>query len=202
MPPYRTTDDELLRALRERATALVDPDDPNPEPYPLASPDEIADAESQLGFHLPPLLRRVYEIANGGLGPGVQGLLPIGEGDDTLVTVYRSNVDSTYVPKPGETGFDQYPWPKVLLPICDWGCAIWSCLDCRSDDGPIVTSSNGLAFANTGHTLRSWLSAWFAGADLFEEMFEPRPSRTAINPFTKEPVVLRSQGKPRGARWP
>jgi hypothetical protein len=128
--------------------------------------------------------------------------MPIGEGDDTLVSVYRSNVDSTYVPEPGEAGFEQYPWPKLLLPICDWGCAMWSCLDCRSDDGPIVTASNGLAFANTGHTLRSWLSAWLSGADLFEEMFEPGPNRTVINPFTRQPLELKGQGKPRGRPWP
>jgi hypothetical protein len=122
--------------------------------------------------------------------------------DETLVTVYRSRVDSTYVPQPGEPGFGQLPWPKLLLPICDWGCAIWSCLDCRSDDGVIVTAAGGEPFATTGHTLRSWLSAWLEGADLFEEMFEPGPNRTAINPFTKKPVTLKSQGKPRGARWP
>jgi hypothetical protein len=202
MSPYPVTDDELLLALRERTATLVDPEDPSRKRCPFATPDDIADAESQLGFRLPPLLPRVYEIANGGIGPGVHGLLSIGEGDDTLVTVYRSIVDSTCVPKPGEPGFDQYPWPKLLLPICDWGCAIWSCLDCRSDGGAIVTASNGEPFANTGHMLRSWLSAWLAGADLFEEMFEPGPNRTGINPFTKQTVVLKSQGKPRGARWP
>ena len=199
MSPYRTSDNELLRALRERAIPHVDADDPNPDPYSFASPDEIADAESQLGFHLPPLLRRVYEIANGGLGPGVEGLLPIGEGDDTLVTVYRIRVRATHVPKPGEPGFEQGPWPKLLLPICDWGCAIWSCLDCRSDDGVIVTASGGEPFASTGHTLRSWLSAWLAGADLFDEMFEPQ---MGINPFTRKPMVLKGTGKPRGMPWP
>jgi hypothetical protein len=195
-------DDELLRALRERATALVDAEGPNAKPYLCASPDEIADAESRLGFRLPPPLRRVYEIGNGGLGPGLHGLLPIGEGDDTLAIVYRGMIDSTYVPQPGEPGFDQYPWPKGLLPICDGGCAIWSCLDCRGDDGVIVTASNGEPFATTGRTLRSWLSAWLEGVDLFEEMFEPGPSRIALNPFTKERVTLRGQGKPRGMRWP
>ena len=194
MSSHRMTDDELLEALRERANALG-------EAHRPASPEQIADAQSQLGFRLPPLLGRVYSIANGGLGPGF-GLLPIGDGDDALVAVYRRDVDSTYVPEPGDLGFDQFPWPKRLLPICDWGCAIWSCLDCRSDDGAIVTASNREPFADTGHTLRSWLSAWLVGTDLFEEMFEPGLTRTAINPFTKELVLRKSQGKPRGGRWP
>jgi hypothetical protein len=165
------------------------------------SPSELALAESQLGFPLPPLLRQIYAVANSAIGPG-HGLLRIGEGKDALVSVYRSFVESSYAPKPGEPGFDQYPWPERLLPICDWGCAIWSCLDCRTDDGPIVTASNGDAFANTGHTLASWLSAWLAGTNLFEEMFEPGKTRTGINPFTKQALIFRGRGKPRGTRWP
>ncbi len=195
---YRTTDDELLRVLRERVSVLRQP----AEPAPFAHPDDIARTESQLGFNLPPLLRSVYEIANGGVGPGLHGLYPIGDGEDTLATVYRSFVDSTHAPTPGEPGIDQYPWPERLLPICDWGCAIWSCLDCRSTDGPIVTASNGEPFASSGHTLRSWLSAWLAGNDLLEEMFEPGATRKGINPFTKQPLVIKGQGKPKGARWP
>jgi hypothetical protein len=200
MNPYRTSDDELLRALRERLDSLVDPEHPEVEPRPGATPDQLAQTESELGFHLPPLLRRMYAMANGGIGPG-DGLLPIGEGEDTLAGLYRSFVESTYVPQPGEPGFDQYPWPEQLLPICDWGCAIWSCLDCRSDEGPIVTASNGEPFVSTGYTLRSWLGAWLAGVDLDEEMFEPGPTRTGINPFTKQPIVFKGQGRPSGTRW-
>jgi len=37
---------------------------------------------------------------------------------------------------------------------------------------------------------------------LFEEMFEPRPSRVGINSFTKQPIVIKGQGKPRGVAWP
>jgi hypothetical protein len=201
MPPYRKTDDDLLRALGEHVRIGLDQDDDATAPGSGASPEQLALTESRLGFHLPPLLRSVYEIANGGIGPGLQGLYPVGAGEKTLASLYRSFVDSDYRPEPGEPDFDQYPWPERLLPICDWGCAIWSCLDCRSADGPIVTSSNGEPFANTGHTLRSWLAAWLADVDLFEEMFEPDPVRTGINPFTKQPITFKAQGKPKGARW-
>jgi hypothetical protein len=198
MTLYPTTKDDLLRALQQRANGLRGPDE---APHPGATPDELAHAESELGFRLPPLLRHVYAVANGEIGPS-DGLLPIGEGDDTLVAVYRSFVDSPDAPQPGEPGFEQYPWPEKLLPICDWGCATWSCLDCRSDDGPIVTASNGEAFVSTGRTLASWLEAWLAGLDLGDEMFEPGPTRTGINPFTKQPFVFTGKGKPRGTRWP
>jgi hypothetical protein len=203
MNPYRTTEDDLLHALRERATSRSE--GPDREPLPPASLDAIALAESKLGFSLPPLLRRIYGVANGGIGPGY-GLYPIGDGDETLVPVYRrfigDGLPNRRDAELGQQDYDLGPWPERLLPLCDWGCAIWSCLDCRSDDGPIVTSSNEEPLVSTGHTLRTWLSAWLAGVALFEEMFEPGPVRAGINPFTREPMVLKGQGKPRGTRWP
>jgi hypothetical protein len=186
--------------VRERVS-VPRPTNTSAGPFPPALPEEIALAESQLGFHLPSLLRRVYEIANGGFGPGY-GLYPIGAGEDMLVPTYRSFVEVPCAPKPGEPGFDQYPWPERLLPICDWGCATWSCLDCRSDDGTIITSSNGEPFASTGFTLRAWLSSWMEGVDLFEEMFEPAPTRRGVNPFTRQPIEIKGRGKPRGTKWP
>jgi hypothetical protein len=205
MSPYRTTEDELLRALRERVESMLDPDAPHREPYPFASPDDIAAAESELGFPLPPLLRDVYGVANGGIGPG-HGLYPIGEGEGTLVAMYRHFVAEGLITRrdaePGQSDHETGLWPERLLPFCDWGCAIWSCLDCRSNDGPIVTSSNGRPLVSTGHTLRSWLSQWLSGTDLFEEMFEPGPVHNSINPFTKEPIVMKGTGKPKGTRWP
>jgi hypothetical protein len=93
-------------------------------------------------------------------------------------------------------------WPAQLLPVCDWGCANWSCLDCRSDDGPIVTLAGAQGFTNTGRTLRSWLIAWLDGVDFSAEMFEPGPTRKGVNPFTKQPIEIRSRGRARGTPWP
>jgi hypothetical protein len=175
MGPYR--DDELLRSIRKRVATLLADDGSGTKPNPPASPEEIALTESELGFRLPRLLQAVYGIANGWFGPS-HGLLPMGEGEGTLSGTYLAFTAPMDVPEPGEPGFDQCPWPERLLPILDWGCAIWSCLDCRSEDGLVVTASNGEPFASTEHTLRSWLSAWLGGTDLFEEMFEPGPAHT------------------------
>jgi hypothetical protein len=192
---HRTTpDDDLVRALLDRLPGNEVDGGP-------VSPEDIASAEAQLGFRLPPLLRRIYQDINGGIGPGYR-LYPLVDGQETLVTMYRTFVDWPDVPESGEPGHEQEPWPERLLPIVDWGCAMWSCLDCRTDSGPIVTSCENLPFANTGHTLNSWLTAWLEGVDLMEEMFEPGPSRPGINPFTKKPIVIKGRGKPRGTRWP
>jgi hypothetical protein len=196
-PSPMADDDALLEELRLQAK--VAPRRPTgaygkPKGFPPADPGEIAATETDLRFRLPPLLRRIYaEVADGGLGPGY-GLLPVRRGrkepgqDESLVEV-RDKLAAD--PR----------WPPLLLPLCDWGCAIWSCLDCRSDDGPIVTVAAEEPFANAGHDLRSWLRAWLAGSDLWSEMFEPGATLVGVNPFTKKPVEMRGQGKPRGRPW-
>ncbi len=30
-----------------------------------------------------------------------------------------------------------YEVPLKMLPICNWGCGIYSCLDCRTTDAPV-----------------------------------------------------------------
>ena len=122
MSPYRTTpDDDLIRALRNRLPA-------NEVDGGSVPAEDIASAEAQLGFRLPPLLRRIYESIDGGIGPGY-GLYPLVDGKDTLVAMYLEFANSKYVPEPGEPGYEPGAWPERLLPIVDWGCAMWSCLD-------------------------------------------------------------------------
>ena len=176
-------DDALLVELRRRASNA----------RRVASAAEIASAESELGLRLPPFLRRVYaEVADGGFGPD-HGLLRLRRG---RATDEERGIVETYAMFTEEPG-----WPRMLLPICDWGCAIWSCLDCRSDDGSVVTSSNDDPLVDTGHDLRSWLRAWLEGRDLWKEMFEPGIPAIGVNPFTRKPMALDRRGKPKGRPW-
>jgi hypothetical protein len=166
-----------------------------PEVYPPASPEHVRLAEAQLGFQLPVLLSRAYqEVADGGFGPGY-GLFPV------EIERRGPTHGETIVEVRNKLAIDPR-WQMHLLPLCDWGCAIWSCLDCKAEDGPIVTLDGEQPLANTGHTLRSWLLAWLAGRDLWAEMFEPAPRRMGINPFTRQPIELPGLGRPRGKPWP
>ena len=157
-----------------------------------ASEGDVACAEARLGMKLTPLLRRIFtEVADGGFGPGyglfsAGGPSPAGR-PETLVHVYEKlSSDSE--------------WPEFLLPINDWGCANWSCLDCRDDEGPIVMLAGDLGLFEMPYTLRSWLEAWINGVDLWNEMYEPGPAMIGTNPFTKKPMQIAGSGKPRGIK--
>src|SRR5687767_4174627 len=117
-------DDLTIAAIRRRIrTKITDSDGFSP-----ADPDGIADDERQFGFAFPPLLKRIYtEIGNGGFGPGY-GLIGLSNGvpDDagnTGPAIYKLFRD-------GDPEDPHWKWPEGLLPICDWGCAIRSCVDC------------------------------------------------------------------------
>lgn len=188
------TDDGLIDALRRRVS--LDPRKAigtlsDPRAFPPASAADIAFGEERLGLRLPSLLRRIYaEVADGGFGPGY-GVFPIFRGSD------ESGLDENLADVRTKLALD----PR-LLPLCDWGGAIWSCLDCGTEGGPIVTCAGEHPLTDTGRDLRSWLLAWLDGVDLWEEMFEPGPTFTGVNPFTKKPHVVQGQGMPRGRTWP
>src|SRR5262245_42422182 len=102
------------------------------KPSPVTTSEAIAVDEQDLGFSLPPLLKGLYlTIGNGGWGPGY-GLLGLtgGAPDDvgnTALSSYRSRRSWTYS-NPSER------WPEKLIPICNWGCAIYSCVDLLDAD--------------------------------------------------------------------
>ena len=151
----------------------------------------LAETEARLGFTLPPLLARVYtEVADGEFGPGY-GLLSLENlepDEQSLSEVYLE--------------FRAGGWPEGLLPLWDWGCAMWSCLDGRSDEGPIITSNQG-EFTVTHFTLHDWLHAWTTDVDLWQEIFEPSGvTHMGSNPFTREPMVLHAGPLSKGKRIP
>jgi hypothetical protein len=93
-------------------------------PWQPATPEQVRDSERLLGFKLPTAVRQLYTlVANGGFGPdyGLLGLVG-GAPDETGETAVGSYL------RRRETARDW--WPQYLLPICNWGCAMYSCVDC------------------------------------------------------------------------
>jgi hypothetical protein len=126
-------------------------------------PEAVQEAEAVLGSDLPRLLCRLYlEVGNGGFGPGY-GVLGLSgghhAGGQTALDLYRQAT-----PAP--------PWsllPAGLLPLCAWGCGIYSFTDCSHPDGRIwAWDPNGGPAGREGLfdqevKLGDWLDQWVAG---------------------------------------
>lgn len=139
--------------------------------------EEVAQAEMQLGFELPSFLRRVYlEVGNGGFGPGY-GLFPLNThhpATDSLVTAYLSmrsmsqkDIDEHWANEEVKPSL----WPERVLMLCDWGCNMYSSLDCASADLLIYRMDSNMNFmvecAIEAPSLQHWLEAWLEGKPLF-----------------------------------
>jgi hypothetical protein len=149
-----------------------------PHANPPVTPEELDRAESSLGFVLPSLLKRIYlEVGNGGFGPGY-GLFKLSDESqayrfDALVQNYMSmrsmtqeEIDEAF------EGEEDKPtlWPEKILMICDWGCNIYSYVDCASSASQILVTD-----ANVSHSeihiespsLSQWLEDWLDGTLVF-----------------------------------
>jgi hypothetical protein len=161
---YRRGSAEQLEAARngliDRLPALA-----------VAEPKVVAEAEATIGYRFPPLLQRLYvEVGNGGFGPGY-GILGVRNGhtDDTK----RTAVDLYRQAHEGPAAW--WPFlPPALLPICHWGCAIYSFVDCSSLDGPMWAfdpnpgPSDERALFSSDVAFAEWLDKWIDG-----RLFQP-----------------------------
>jgi len=201
-----SVDSELLKEIAWRAADPATRTDTGlgapPDVAPRASADLCDAAEASLGFSLPPALRSLYlRVGNGGFGPGY-GIVGLAGGH--LSSHGESLVELYQVMRADDAGGTQ--WPARMLLLCDWGCAIWSCVDCAHAEFPVVVSdcadlsrpSERAQHPSACHgSLASWLRAWARGVDLWAEMF---PGRTLskgpiVDPFTGE-VLRPARGRP------
>jgi hypothetical protein len=128
---------------------------------PCATAAAVADVEHLVGFPLPRLLRRLYlELANGGFGPGY-GVLGLADGHRDDQGVSAPSLHEKWRVS-----------PRSLLPICHWGCGIYSFVDCATDEGiiwaydpnPLPPSESKQGPVPTDKTLAEWLLQWTKGA--------------------------------------
>lgn len=169
-------DDLIIAAIRQRMKTKVT--DLNTSPHPILKPSNpvcVAADERQLGFALPPLMKHIYsEIANGGFGPGY-GLIGLTNGVPdwagmTALDVYEDfrSADNDYL-----------KWPFGLLPICHWGCAIISCVDCADQNFRMRMFNPNVAhkgsdeddwsdcFFEESPSFQEWITAWASGVNLW-----------------------------------
>ncbi|MGW0361961.1 SMI1/KNR4 family protein [Streptomyces sp. NPDC002990] len=126
-------------------------------PAPLGTGDLTRSAHI-LGFALPPLLAGLYtRVADGGCGPQY-GLLSL----DQAVGAYEAQRGSGW------------RWPEGVLPIADFGCGMYACVDCRSETARVLLfdpnpGEPDLAWYVDTPSLADWLRGWLDGTAWFCE---------------------------------
>jgi hypothetical protein len=151
MPPSKVVERGSPEYAAARDGGLLTP----LPPLQVATPRAIAEAEEVIRYPLPRLLRRLYlEAGNGGFGPrtgilGISGAVPAGDWHD-LVQLQRAQQAD---PNP--------LYPPWLIGIFDWGCAIWSLIDCRDPAGPVWSwDGNNQRLRQYDQTIADWLALW------------------------------------------
>lgn len=129
--------------------------------------------EREIGFSLPGLFRRLYlEVADGGFGPGY-GLVPIGSSESSNDLAFLELHQDWNA---GKQLGPAWCWDKWLVPLCDWGCATYGCLDASEENGAVYYFNWTATEAGddpddhlepTHETLTSWLEDWVEGADCY-----------------------------------
>jgi hypothetical protein len=166
------------RELVERVQSLV-----LTEPFrwtyhaPPVHESDLVRAEALLGFHLPSLLRQLYlQVGNGGFGPGY-GLYPLDNAQDpqalrsdsllTTSLTLRSMTPEEFVRywkhDVEKDEMELSAWPEHILEVCDWGCNIYSYLNCSQPGYPVLRLDHNTAvrrFDLEALSFRQWLEAW------------------------------------------
>ena len=151
------------------------------KPAPPVTEAEILEAEARLGFPLPPLFRRLYlEVSNGDFGPGLMMLVngpltPESWGADySIVSWYVGLRSTTQEELDARYGTEEEDRPMVLpekiLFIADWGCSIYSCVDCSKPECPVLRNDNNESFrtfAIEAPSLHEWLEEWLNRKQVF-----------------------------------
>jgi hypothetical protein len=164
-------------------------------PYPPASEDAVEKAERALGFPIPPLLKRCYlEVGNGGFGPGY-GIVGV-EGGYISDHGHLAEIYATF--RRGEES-EGGEWQNGLLPFCEYGCNIYSCVDCIDPDHPVYAVEDGEA-SPQHYTLDRFFELWLSAVNVLSPGPRDTESIEITNPFTgrKSTISRRRRRNPGG----
>lgn len=173
-------DEPLIESIRGYATSRV-----TALPYAAASEEAVGEAEARLGFRIPALLEACYlTVGNGGFGPGY-GIIGVRGG---YASDYGTLVETHGLLKRDQESMGR-EWPSGLLPFCEWGGNIFSCVDCHDPRHPVSTFEDSAVWSQ-GYTLDRFFELWMTGANILAS----GPSRVQqveiTNPFTGKKVSI------------
>jgi len=138
---------------------------------PLVTFTQIQRIEAELGYTLPDLLRTIY------LEVGPQfNLLRL---EDLFTAKTQQN-------KKHLEALGDDPVGLTYLVICDWGCSIYSCIDCSTPLYPVlVYDAVGGFFIPESSSFEEWVYAWINGATPFTRVMKEDQYSTFVNVVTE-----------------
>ena len=141
------------------------------------STEEINHFEIQINRPLPLFLKSLYmEVGNGGYGPGY-GFIELTDSLNTdepsALELYKSFISD--LPDGESWPWAFWKWPEELVPIIDWGCAIYSCIDCNTgevyfSDPNVEVNKMEDFFTLQSLNLETLLEKWCDGINLWNEI--------------------------------
>lgn len=146
--------------------------------YPPATEQDVVTTEHRLNFALPDTLRKIYlQVANGGFGPGY-GVMGVERGftDDLGHTI--ADVFEAY--RQSDPEDPTWEWPERFLPLCHWGCVIYSAVDCGQNAAPVYFVDVSMKEPDEPMkdiiifhkpSIDIWLNDWLEGKDLWSEVW-------------------------------
>jgi SMI1 / KNR4 family (SUKH-1) len=144
--------------------------------YPPTTLAVVEAAEAKLEFRLPGLLRETYvQVGNGGFGPGY-GLFGLEGGalaGSCFIDEYKHDLSELYLGLRNiRQADDPLRWQEKLVPICDWGCLHFSCVDCSQPAAPVIfyIGLGGRSFIPQSPSLEQWIESWLDGVDLWQQV--------------------------------
>jgi hypothetical protein len=181
-------DESFIARIRDYAKSQA-----RPAKFAPAAQHNIEEAEKGLGFSIPTLLSAVYrKVGNGGFGPGRGGRI-IG-----LKGGYESdfgNLLETYRQLKGDHELEGKKWKAGLLPFCEWGCNMFSCVDCKSPDNDVYLFEEG-SVERQDYNLEDFFKMCVEGVDILSHGAAPSKRAEIVNPFTgKKAIAQKRRGK-------
>jgi len=159
----------------------------NGVPYAPATQSVLDATERELGFSLPLLLKELYlRVGNGGFGPGY-GVIGVygGYASDygTLTETFGQLGQNGTLRADG----------RIALPFCEWGCNMFSCIDCATCAYEVVHFEEG-RIEGRCFTLDDFFRMWLDGVDILSYGSDQVRERHIVkNPFTGKKAEIRGK---------
>jgi hypothetical protein len=167
--------EHIIQLLRERVNSSNNGTDFQTKDNLSVSLTEVQEIETKLGCTLPGLLRNMYlEIGNGCFDENFR-LLSLQD-----LFVVHARKDRKYL-----EAFSNDPIGLGYLVIHDWGCNVYSCIDCSNPLFPVLRyDSVGGVFIPEKQSFEDWVAAWINGESLWDAVMGEEKYKAFVNAIT------------------